>query len=1270
MSVCTNTSVAPGFDTLTVGQEAVTGRFAFTAGANNAGLTVSNGSASIGGGLVTLSNVGGSATFTTVTSGTTSSTALSFNASGGVSATTAAGATFGGTLAIDVEQGGATPSIAAGGTGTLNVSGAVLSGTLEFADNPAGGPTLTLTNGSGAFGGTLSFNGATAVLAVAPAGVTGSVTGDVDLNPTPTSTLSGTLALAYANGAATVGVTGARLTLPAATLSGDLTATGNLGGQTLTLTATNFDASLAGGLVTVGPDATASLTLAAGGRSFTGSVAGPVASGPVGPAGSTTPNPAQFAGNVSVNFNQSGFLAIGTGDTLTINGTTVTGDIALSANASGGVDVGLANANLSFGSVATLTNAAGHLSFNSSGAAGSAAGTGKISLPGFSGSGGLSLAVSPSSVALVGRADTVTLGKDTLTGNFAFTRDATGVHLAATGLTATLTGGLVTVSNASGSLDVDAGSGVISGSLAGTVAAGTSAFAVGGTVSAAFGPSAITVTGTDDSLSVGTANLSNVNLSFAENTAGLQLAVSGASYNLGGALYVDGASGTLNVAKTGLSGSLSGTASFNSANLALTGSLGIGFAAATATAPATLAVAGTKDTIRYGDQSVSGDFTFSVAGTNALSLTSTDLTASLGPNGLVTVGGANGSAGASGSLQLSNGLFTGGFDGYLTAGTAGSASFAGLVHVSADSSGALSASSGTGTDTLTIGGQSVSGQFAFAEDPTTKSFGLNVSGGTVTAEPVTVTNIGGSLAVAPAGVTGTLAGTVSAKNVTGGFSVGFGNGSITVAGTGDTLTVGGQTISGDFSFVKSASGTTLNTSNTTATLGDGLVTVTGGAASLAVAADGTVSGSFTGTVAAGSAVTDASSFGLAGTVSVAVAPGAITASGTNDTLTVGGFRVAAGFAFTYAANTSKLTLGVSNLNFSLAGAVGVSNASGNLIVSPAGVAGDVAGTVTSSIKGFALTGSLAATFAPGTITVAGTGDALTFGNDSVGGDFTFTQAGGAVSLTVANATGQFGGGSVVVNNGSGTLTVANGQVTGTVAANLSAGSAQGVQFSGPLTLTVAPTGFSAATTAPAAGQPQTLDTLTVAGTPLQAAFAITDSKAAGVQLMVSGLNFSVGNAVSVSAGTGTLSVGSKGVSGSVAGTVATSFADATLSGSLAVSFAPGTFSLTGTNDTLTIGDQAIAGNFTFLQDSTGLHLNASSFTATLGGGLVTVANGTGSFNVVNGKFTGGLSGTVTAGTNEKAAQFSGPIAFSVAADAISAGTRPARRTRCLSSAKR
>ncbi len=548
--------------------------------------------------------------------------------------------------------------------------------------------------------------------------------------------------------------------------------------------------------------------------------------------------------------------------------------------------------------------------------------------------------------------------------------------MASSNFSASLGGGLITVNNGAATLNIDPASGAISGSFTGTIAMGAALARAGvgfsGQLAVSIVNGAIQASGNNDTLTL-LGQTFTASFAFLEDSHGFELNIAGLGFSLGGVLSVAGASGTLSVNSAGISGSTTGSVSSTLAGLG--GTLGVAFV------PGKLLVSGTADTLAFGDQSLAGNFTFSSVGRN-LQLDITNLTASLG-GGLVTLGGASPNVGATASLTVNNGQVSGSFNGYLAAGTAGGVAFSGAVRASVTPT-AITVSGND--DTLTIGGQTITGAFAFAEDATTHveqltvrnvSFGL---GGVLS-----VSNVNGNVDVGSTGLTGAVTGTLNqslAGLTANAFGIQFAPGSLQISASGAQLSLGGSSLSGDFAFVQNANGLQLSSSNFSADLGGGLVAVSGGSGSLNVN-HGQITGTFTGNVSAGGAMTGGA--GFSGAVSVTVLANGITALGTSDTLTVGTFALTTDFNFRDDANGLELAVG--NLNFSLGNAISIANASGMLHVTPAGIGGFAAGTVASNFSGLSISGQLGVAFANGSVTVGGTHDTLQAGGQTVSGDF-------------------------------------------------------------------------------------------------------------------------------------------------------------------------------------------------------------------------------------------------------------------------------------------
>ena len=646
-----------------------------------------------------------------------------------------------------------------------------------------------------------------------------------------------------------------------------------------------------------------------------------------------------------------------------------------------------------------------------------------------------------------------------------------------------------------------------------------------------------------------------------------------------------------------------------------------------------------------GSQTVTGDFGFAY-GQDSNNVTDVVVTA------------AN-VAGTFGSTSFSNCSASLTINGSGISGTiTGTAAFSsGGVSVA---SGAFSVTVGnssfslSGTNVvLNVLGQQLSGSFTVSAGAGSTTFTITdatllFGGGVLSAD-----NLSGSFTVSGGSTTGTVSATINTSigsaAFAGAISIGFGASTMTLNGTSDTLTVGDQSISGSFTITQSGSNVAISASNVTASLGGGLVSVTNGSFS-ATLSSGSVTATASGTVAAGSGVTGVS---FSGPLTVSVSPTAITASGTGDSFTVAGQTFTAGFSFSEDSN--GLELGISGVSMSLAGgALAITNASGNLLVlaDDSGISGSVSASFTSNVAHFS--GNVEVDFGGGTVTMNATDVSLSVGDQSISGDLGITVNGSEIDFTATDVSASLGGGLVTIGPPpagtsvpASTLKIVGGVASGTFSGVVSAGTASGVGFSGLVTVTVDQSGGITAS--------GTNDTLTIAGQAITANFSFAESSG-NLQLTVSGVSFALGSVLSVSNAGGTLSVTSSGISGSASGTITKGIAD--LSGDLGLSFSPGVIEITGTSDSLSYGDQSISGSFSFTKDSTGLHLSSSNLSASLGGGLVTVNNGTASLNVdqTSGVITGSFSGDIATGgaLTSAGVSFSGQLSVAVGGGSIQA----------------
>ncbi|MGH2926717.1 MAG: beta strand repeat-containing protein, partial [Solirubrobacteraceae bacterium] len=300
---------------------------------------------------------------------------------------------------------------------------------------------------------------------------------------------------------------------------------------------------------------------------------------------------------------------------------------------------------------------------------------------------------------------------------------------------------------------------------------------------------------------------------------------------------------------------------------------------------------------------------------------------------------------------------------------------------------------------LTIGDVTVAGSFTVQQTSSTSGQSqtlLGVSGATVTAGSLTLLKDGqGLLAILPAGIAGDLSGTIDTgsliPNVT--FAGTFGlqinetggqvSESLTVggqtqtldlaagtyvevSGTGVTLTIGGQSLSGNFSFEHSDQGDTLTASDVSLSLGTGstsFVTLSDGQGQFTV--DGSTSatpglfGTLSGTVkvnvpgvAVGGTFTLTVNTTNAAQGDIPTGPTYVAVTGTGVSLTVLSQTLSGDFAFSDANGTITLTITKLNMFVGSPGSLGLSITqsttppqSATLTISSAGVSGDIQASV-------------------------------------------------------------------------------------------------------------------------------------------------------------------------------------------------------------------------------------------------------------------------------------------------------------------------------------
>ncbi len=768
---------------------------------------------------------------------------------------------------------------------------------------------------------------------------------------------------------------------------------------------------------------------------------------------------------------------------LQAGGQTLAGDFTVTATASTstftvsatGLTVALPN------NLAKVTNGQATLTLNGSGISGMISNGGSFALN----AGGLSVNVTSVSFnwatsggdtnILLGVSGSLNIaaGQSFSNGTFTFERNNSDVAIGVSGVNVNLGGGLVNISNLHGSLDLST-SGVTGSGSVGASGSFTSGSA---TFSGVFG-FAIDTTATDKSLQV-TGTGVNVTIGLAQVTADFKFEeISGHATSVGASvtnLTADFSDGTNHFVH------LASPASGSNATAAFlfegTGIAGVIDGTATVAAPGGVSASGEAvlmlnsstsdssfpDPIHSGQSidvpagpllevylrntqlnlsaslHVTGSFGFSLAHDSSNN-TVTTVTADAASG---TFGAASISA-ASGTLTLSSGGGSGhGLSGTLTGSASlggGGSSVSGAISVTFDANGYHLGGSNV---SIAVLGQTITGSFTIDASGGSTTFtitnaSLLFGNGLLTADHLTGSfTIDGSNNAAGT-VSGVLATTIGGAAIAGGISVVFGASAMTLAGTSDTVTVGDQSVSGDFSVSQSGSGagTTVSVAATgvNALLGPGgLVRVTNASFNLSLS-QGQFTGSASGTVAAGDAEHGVAFSGPLAVTVTSTAVTAATPSGQTDTFTVAGQVFVAGF--TFSEDAAGLEMGISGVNLSLAGgALSISNASGTLLVRSdgTGVDGSFAAAFSSNVA--SLSGNVQVGFGGGSVTISATGLSLSIGGESISGSATITTQGNEIDFAATGLTASLAGGLVTIQpppSGAGapasTLKILNGQL--------------------------------------------------------------------------------------------------------------------------------------------------------------------------------------------------------------------------------------------------
>ena len=448
--------------------------------------------------------------------------------------------------------------------------------------------------------------------------------------------------------------------------------------------------------------------------------------------------------------------------------------------------------------------------------------------------------------------------------------------------------------------------------------------------------------------------------------------------------------------------------------------------------------------------------------------------------------------------------------------------------------------------------------------------------------------------------------------LSGTFTATFGATGVHVSGTGATLSVAGQTLSGDFAFDQSGSTTHLVASSVTLTLGS-FFTLDQGQGSLTVAAGGV-----SGTLSAHVATNNVPRFALSGNVSIAFGSGFVHVVASGLSVSVVGQSLSGDFTFQQSGGTTTAT--VANGTLALAG-LSLTHGTGTLTITAGGVAGSISGDVAVSIPGVSFTGALALQIdtAGGTLSFAATGASLTVAGQALSGDFTFTPG----ALTVANAALSLGGALVTLTGASAHFTTSTAGLEGTFAGTL-AGFVSADLFTADIDTRAATRHVRITGTGVH---------VTVAGQSLGGDFTFEQS-GAGVTVTVHNGTLQLGSVVNVQHADGTLVKTSAGVTADLSVTQFTFTLGTGISlgldpgGSVTIHVDPSSLSVRVLKGALTIAGNRLAGDFAFDQSSGVTRFAAAnvSVAVSVGGASATLTNGEGGFVVLGTGVAGFLTG--------------------------------------------
>ncbi|MFZ0040302.1 MAG: FG-GAP and VCBS repeat-containing protein, partial [Solirubrobacteraceae bacterium] len=802
-------------------------------------------------------------------------------------------------------------------------------------------------------------------------------------------------------------------------------------------------------------------------------------------------------------------------------------------------------------------------------------------------------ATNPQSVQITG--GQLGIFGQTLSGDFSFAPSADGVAVTASNVGLSLGGGAVSITGGTGALEL--GGGTLAGTISavGTPGSPGVSFAVPGVTFATTGFSLAINTGTNTTLTILKQTLTgNFSVEVASVPGGgtaTTIVASNVSITIGGAtggVSLTNGQGALLVTSGGVAGQISGNVALNLPSVvSITGNLELAINNTTSQVDQTLTVGGDTVTVSL-PAGPYVEFQATGAAVTVLNQTVTgDLAliqeSSIGPNGansatptsLLEIGVANGATSFGSLLSVKNvtgGLFI------EPSGVAGT--------LSADVS--LSVPNVTLTGTLGL---------QFNTGMGTVNDSIQVGGTTVTV------NVGGGPYVE-------------------------------VAGTGLTLTVLGQTLSGDLAIASTPGQLQITANNLTAKFGGTAAAPVLTAVQMTPNAQFVISSAgVAGSIAMNVTLSQVPGLSLGGTFGLdinttsaavnALPPGPyVRVDATNATLTIIGQTISGSVAIqksTDSSGASVVSIGITGGSVSLAGgAVSASNISGLLLLS----SGSIAGTVSASVSLGAALSSTAALSGVFTVSVntgsAAVNDSFTVGGQTVSvdlpagpymnfqatgatvtvlgqtltGDFTVRQvttgpgADGipgnsddpqAVEITIANGALGLGDGTanlLTLSNITGDLLVfkaPNAGVAGQLSADVALNGIPHVSLSGTLGLQFNTTGFQVTATYQDPGQP-TPTSLTIASTQT----GVTPT------------------------GTGAQTAW---------------------------------FEVTGTGVTLTVAGQTLTGDFTFTKGSGNIAVTFQNVSLGLGNGttnFVSVTQGQGSISLstadgITGNFTGDVA---------------------------------------------